>query len=102
MMARRADSIRGIAIREYVLPNLEDGSVRFTVAEIHQKVRERLGWNIQQQHVRGALTAKGPLWAYGIDWVQQDGPSTQYQEIYWTWRSAEEVRQQVHYLPRIG
>ena len=36
-------------------------------------------------NVRGALTARTPLDVLGITWVAQDGPSTQHQEIRWTW-----------------
>ena len=72
-------------IKAFVLPNLEDESVRFTVAKAHAKVRAELGWGIQQQQVRGALTAREPLEWFGITWVQQDGAATQNQEIRWTW-----------------
>ena len=82
---KKAGSIRLIAITTYVLPNIEDRSVRFSIKEIHDLARQVLGWSTQQQHVRGALAAKKPLEFFGITWVNQEGPATQYQEVHWTW-----------------
>ena len=89
--------IRLVALISFVLPVLEDGSCRFTVAEAHAAVRQMLGWGIQQQHVRGALTARTPLEWFGITWVQQDGPATQDQEVRWTWDPDNETLQHLTY-----
>ena len=77
--------IRLIVIATYVLPDIEEGSVRFTVRDAHDVVRQVMGWGVQQQHVRGALTARNPLEFFGISWVTQDGPATQHQEVKWVW-----------------
>ena len=87
--------IRLIVVAAFVTPDFEDGSVRFTIGDAHDAARQVLGWGIQQQHVRGALTARGPLEFLGITWVNQEGAATQYQEIHWTWNQDHDILRHV-------
>lgn len=90
---KRSAQIRLLAIATYVLPDIEEGSVRFTIKHAHAVVRQVMGWSVQQQHVRSALTAKTLLAFFGIRWVTQDGPATQHQEVQWIWDPNHEILQ---------
>ena len=88
MVPTRADRIRFAAVKSFVLPVLDDGEVRFTIADACTKLPFPFA---QHQHIRGALQAEKPLAIYGIAWVQADGYATQHQEIKWTWDPKDRI-----------
>ena len=60
-LRRRAAPIRFAAVKSFVLPVLDDGEVRFTIADACTKLPFPFA---QHQHIRGALEAEKPLAIY--------------------------------------
>ena len=89
---KRSAQIRLAAINTFVLPNIEDGAVRFTLRDARDAARRVIGW-VQDQHVRGALTPRKPLRFFGITWVDQGGFATLDTEVHWTWDPDHEILQ---------
>ena len=89
---KRSARIRLATVNTFVIPNIEDGSARFTMRDARDAARQVMGF-VQDNHVRSALTPRAPLAFFGITWVDQGGPATLDQEIHWTWDEDHDVLQ---------